>query len=77
MASEAKDKYQEQLIYDLYLLNKEMITETLKQEIAELKTHMSMNITTLLNGKAVDIPEISEAILRMVEDELYRILSKL
>ena len=75
MVSNEKDPFREQLLYDLYILVSQMITEMVPPLVKQCFDEISVDVRTKLNGRSNDLSGLKDDITRMVTDKVNKAFS--
>ena len=73
LASEAKDKETENLIYNIYLLVHEVVAEEVPKVIQQYKDDLDINVNTYINGKHADFTGLEQDIRKIIENEIGKL----
>lgn len=73
LASEAKDRETESLLYDIYMLVREMIAEEVPKVIQQYKDEIEINVNTYINGKHADLTGLEQDIRKIIDTEINKI----
>ena len=75
MVGNEKDPFREQLLYDLYILVSQMITEMVPPLVKQCLDEISVDVRTKLNGRTNDLSGLKDDITRMVTDKVNKAFS--
>lgn len=75
----AIEKEKEQLFYEIHSLVKDMIEQTVppivERYLKEYLSRIGVNFSATINGKPLDLPNVREAIIKDIQDEVDKIFT--